>query len=325
MNEREARIIRQKFYRIGKPSEEDIFLFTEAMDLLIRKNKDPNDMMDLGGFYYENKYFDLALKYYEMAAEQGDIDAFICLGYIWYYGRTGAKDYKKAFFYFCAGRDAGDLQAAYKVADMYKNGFFVEKDYEKYCSIIEDLYPKIKRARYLGDPLPEIFTRLARIRMDQKRYGEAQFLLIRAKDFLAQRIREHSFFGDLSIMKWLIHDMYSLPEKLRPTDIDLYDMYHFLEKPVKVTFRCCKKTELEIRSSMEDGVCVIQFGGRWFRDVDDFFAKAEYDGELLTTMYEEFIGWEVTEESADGDASEDAADENSSENTGAGEEKDAAD
>ena len=316
MTIREALDIRDEFFIDLTHTDEEVFIFTEAMEFLIRETKEPEYMMNLGGYYYEQRQFDLALKYYEMAAEQGDIDAFICLGYIWYYGRTGAKDYKKAFFYFCAGRDAGDLQAAYKVADMYKNGFFVEKDYEKYCSIIEDLYPKIKRARYLGDPLPEIFTRLARIRMDQKRYGEAQSLLIRAKDFLAQRIREHSFFGDLSIMKWLIHDMYSLPEKFRPTDIDLYDMYHFLEKPVKVTFRCCKKTELEIRSSMEDGVCVIQFGGRWFRDVDDFFAKAEYDGELLTTMYEEFIGWEVTEGSTDEDASE---------NVGAGEEKDAAD
>lgn len=316
MTIREALDIRDEFFIDLTHTDEEVFIFTEAMEFLIRETKEPEYMMNLGGYYYEQRQFDLALKYYEMAAEQGDIDAFICLGYIWYYGRTGAKDYKKAFFYFCAGRDAGDLQAAYKVADMYKNGFFVEKDYEKYCSIIEDLYPKIKRARFLGDPLPEIFTRLARIRMDQKRFGEAQSLLIRAKDFLAQRIREHSFFGDLSIMKWLIHDMYSLPEKFRPTDIDLYDMYHFLEKPVKVTFRCCKKTELWIRSSMEDGACVIQFGDRWFRDVDDFFAKAEYDGELLTTMYEEFIGWEVTEGSTDEDASE---------NTGAGEEKDASD
>lgn len=293
MTIKEALDIRDDFFFDQVHTDEEVFVFTEAMEFLIRETREPEYMMNLGGYYYEQRQFDLALKYYEMAAEQGDIDAYICLGYIWYYGRTGRKDYKKAFYYFCAGRDAGDLQAAYKVADMYKNGYFVEKNYARYCSIIEELYPKVKRARYLNDPLPEIFTRLARIRMEQKRFGEAQSLLIRAKDFLAQRIREHPFFGDLNIMKWLIQDMYSLPEKLRPTDIDLFDMYHYLEKPAKVTFRYFDE-ELEIRSVPEEGRCAIQFGGRWFRDTDDFFAKAEYDGEPLTALYDDFTDWKVT-------------------------------
>ncbi len=323
MTIREALNIREEFFLDRIHTDEEVFIFIEAMEYLIRETKEPEYMMNLGGYYYEQRQFDLALKYYEMAAACSDIDAFICLGYIWYYGRTGTKDYKKAFFYFCAGRDAGDLQAAYKVADMYKNGYFVEKDYARYCSIIEELYPKIKKAKYLNDPLPEIFSRLARIRMEQKRYGEAQSLLIRAKDFLAQRIREHSFFGDLNIMKWLVHDMYSLPEKFRPTDIDLYDMYRFLEKPAEVTFRYYGET-LRIRSSMEEGACVIEFGGSWFRDVDEFFAKAEYDGELLTTMYEEFSDWEVTQNRGDGDVPENDADEDVSENRD-WEEKDAAD
>ena len=58
----------------------------------------------------------------------------------------------------------GDLIAAYKVADMYKNGYYVQQDTEKYKSMIEELYPKVKNARRLNEPLPEVFTRLARIR-----------------------------------------------------------------------------------------------------------------------------------------------------------------
>ena len=33
----------------------------------------------------------------------------------------------------------GDLIAAYKVADMYKNGYYVQQDTEKYKSMIEEL------------------------------------------------------------------------------------------------------------------------------------------------------------------------------------------
>lgn len=68
MNEREAYLIRNRFRMNETPSEEDIFLYTEAMDYLIYELKNPQAMLELGGYYYEQKYFDLALKYYEMAA-----------------------------------------------------------------------------------------------------------------------------------------------------------------------------------------------------------------------------------------------------------------
>ena len=84
-------------YRGKNPSEEEIFLYTEAMNYLIEEEKNPQHMMCLGGYYYEIKRFDLALKYYEMAAAMNYDCAYECLGYIWYYGRTGEKDYKECF------------------------------------------------------------------------------------------------------------------------------------------------------------------------------------------------------------------------------------
>lgn len=81
-------------------------------------------MADLGGYYYELKKYDLALKYYNMAAELGSEGTEVCLGYVWYYGRTGKVDYEKAFHYFSmAGRNP---VAEYKIADMYHNGYYVE-------------------------------------------------------------------------------------------------------------------------------------------------------------------------------------------------------
>ena len=56
-------------------------------------------MMQLGGHYYGIRRFDLALKYYELAANFEILDAYECLGYIWYYGRTGERDYAKAEIY----------------------------------------------------------------------------------------------------------------------------------------------------------------------------------------------------------------------------------
>ena len=92
------------YYNNTNPTEEDRFLYTEALEFLIRETKDDNYMVELGAFYYEQRRFDLALKYYELAAESDNLYAICDLGYIWYYGRTGERDYEKAFACFDKAR-----------------------------------------------------------------------------------------------------------------------------------------------------------------------------------------------------------------------------
>ena len=207
MTIKEAEQIAIAFEENHNPSEDDVFMFTEAMSFLIEAKHDPSDMMYLGGYYYEIKRFDLALKYYEMAATYDYDPAYECLGYIWYYGRTGERDFAKAFEYFSRLMEKGNITAAYKVADMYRNGYYVDRDQAKYEQIIEDLYPKVTKLNNVFDPVPEVFTRLARIRVSQAKEDEAIDLYLYAKDFLAQRIRHNAFFGNLNIMKWLIDDL----------------------------------------------------------------------------------------------------------------------
>ena len=287
----EAKKIYRNYYRLTHPNEEDRFLFVEALEYLIHETKNSDYMVELGAMYYEQRRFDLALKYYEMAAEYNNIYAIVDLGYIWYYGRTGEKDYEKAFYYFNKAREKGHLIAAYKVADMYRNGYYVEKDLEKYRSIIEELYPKVKNARYLNDPLPEVFTRLARIRSEEGRNEEALALYDAARSFLSQRIRNHPFFGDLNIMKWMIADIYEL-RPFDPASMDLYDLFHVLAAPAKVRFRFEEELH-EVEAVSEEGQLSIRFDDRWYRTIDDFFQKAELDGELITMRYDELYDFEV--------------------------------
>lgn len=287
----EAKKIRDNYYDLTNPSEDDKFLYTEALDYLISETKDPDYMNELGAMYYSDRNFDLALKYYEMAAEAGNLYATSNLGYIWYYGRTGQKDYKKAFYYFDKARQMGDLISEYKIADMYKNGYYVKKDPEKYKEIIEGLYPKVKNARQLDEPLPEVFTRLAKIRSEEGKADEALRLYDTARDFLAQRIQYSQFFGDLNIMKWMIADIYKLRE-FDPDMMDLYDLYYVLKAPHKVRFKYEDDTH-EVESVPEDGGMSVRFDDKWYHTVDDFFRKAELDDEKLTTLYEELYDFEV--------------------------------
>lgn len=282
MNILEAKKIVKNFYSSNYHTNDDEFIFTEAMHYLIEETNSPEYMLELGGFYYENKNFELALKYYEMAAQLGSVNAYIGLGYIWYYGRTGVRDYEKAFNNYSKAMELGDITAAYKVADMYKNGYYVENNYNKYKFIIESLYPKIKDEIHLQKPLPEIFTRLARIRADEGRTEEAIDLYLAAKNFLTQRIRYDNFFGNLSIMKWLVKELYSIVD-IDYNNLDLYDLYVILEKPCEVHF-CCYEEQTVKAAVDENGEFAIEFNGRYFRSVDDFFSKAKLNGDLLTYL-----------------------------------------
>lgn len=279
----EARRIEKDFCGISKPTEEQEFMFLEALSYLIAEENKPEDMMNLGGYYYEIKRFDLALKYYEMASALGYDAADEGLGYIWYYGRTGERDYEKAFKHYSKAMERGNLACSYKVADMYKNGYYVEKDYDKYVSIIEDLYIKVKGAKFLGEPLPEIFTRLARIRKEQGRIDDAIDLYSSAKDFLAERLRYNAYFGNLNIMKWLIDDLYELTD-FPYYFFDFYDLFYLLKKPIKIKFSYNGVMQ-SLEAKIEDGACVVHFNDKWYHDRDEFFMKACIGKERLTSIY----------------------------------------
>ncbi len=221
-------------------------------------------------------------------------EAYECLGYIWYYGRTGERDFKKAFEYFSKMMDKGNLVAAYKVADMYRNGYYVEKDLEKYREIIEDLYQKVQACRNVFDPVPEIYTRLARIRTEEGKEDDAVNLYLKAKNWLAQRIHYNAFFGNLNIMKWLIDDLYELIE-FDEEYFDFFDLYYLLKTPHKIRF-FSDDEEMNLASVMEGDECVVCFNGKWYHSRDDFFKDAAAnDGTKLTAIYGDLYGFEVME------------------------------
>lgn len=101
-------------------------------------------MTDLGSLYYTGRCGELdykkAVHYYTMADKLGERQATENLGYCYYYGRTGEVDYKKAFHYFVKGALDGHLNSLYKIGDMYKNGYYVEKDEKQAFYIYSHCY-----------------------------------------------------------------------------------------------------------------------------------------------------------------------------------------
>lgn len=84
-----------------------------------------------------------------------------CLGYILYYGRTATIDHQKAYFYYHQAAMLGNAESMVKIADMYKNGYYVKQDLAIYVQ-------KIKESYY-------VYTRLARIYMEEGQYDLFSF------------------------------------------------------------------------------------------------------------------------------------------------------
>jgi TPR repeat protein len=89
----------------------------------------------LGRLYYEgfcvDQDYGKARDWFTKAYKSDLPWAAVYLGYCSYYGRDIPVDYKAAFDYFTEAAKAKNACALYKLGDMYKKGFYVEKDPSK--------------------------------------------------------------------------------------------------------------------------------------------------------------------------------------------------
>ena len=300
MKTAEALKVLRDYYDKPTKTEDDEFLFTEALSYLIEETKNPEYMTELAWYYCSKKRFDIEIKYLEMAAEYGYIPAIEELGYMWYYGQHGEKDYKKAFAYFSRGAEGdpdqmGSLWCRYKLADMYRFGCGVEKDEEKYRRMIEEAYEKVRHAQKLNDPYPEITYRFACIRAEEGKTKTAVKLLRKAKRFMAERLSVEAFWGHIEVMGRIVRKIYEL------TAFDIqtatfYDLFYLTKEPCNISFKYYDETyKLEVLEGGEEngGKTAIRFDDKWYRSFAEFCEKAEIDNEKITAVYDEIYDLEV--------------------------------
>ena len=285
MNKREAYRIIEKFSQNDNPTEYDVFAFIEASNFIIETENDPNVMSYLGGYYYGQQKYDLAEKYYLMADENGDKWAADGLGYIYYYGRNGERDYKKAFHYFSKAKNNGNLEAAMKIADMYRNGYGVEQSLEQYKTIIVELYDKLKDTKDLFEPYPEVAHRLGEILINEGKGESAIEMLLKGKSFIQQRIRYNAFWGNFIVCRRTITLLYKVIP-FSSDEFDLFDLFYYLSKPNKATLIYNGKTYL-IESFFDEGEIRVKFLDKYFKSIENFLSTALINGKHLYVIHYE--------------------------------------
>lgn len=260
----------------------------EAVRFLAEETGDPVHITHLGGLYHESGRYDLALKCFEKSADLGDTEACVCLGNMWLSGDAGSVDYNNAFEWFSKALEAGHSYAKICIADMYKNGYYVREDYDKYCSIIEELYQKVKDADWIDEPLPEVFGKMAEIRRKQGKIEEAVQLLLDARLALANELEYIPEADVLETMEKLTDELYELTE-CDMDNLELFDLFHVLKTPCKVSFLYEGKS-YEVKSVREDYGISVVFSHEWYRSIKEFFAKACIGDDKLATLSLEIHG-----------------------------------
>ena len=288
MNLGEALNIKAEYYDKSVRTEYDDLIFANALEYLIDYTNDARFMTELAWHYCANRRFDLEFKYLEMALAHGDSGALVGLGYMWYYGHNGEKDYERAFQYFSRGmsgkNDDRSLRCRYKLADMYHYGLYVSSDQDKYRKMIKEAYGDVKDSIFLHYPLPEIFFRYAGIEFEEGNISEADKLLCTAKRFMAERfIFEPPFWGHMKVMERIIRLMYDL-KRFDEESFDIYDCFYLVGTPCKVRFVSDNK-EYVITMMGQKG---IYFENKWYKTFAEMVEKAILDDEvrLVEKYYE---------------------------------------
>ena len=275
MTNKEAKRIIDKYYRTDNITPDDDFRFIEACSFLIDTENDTDAMVALGGLYYDQQKYNLAEKYYLMADANGDKWAANGLGFIYYYGRNGERDYKKAFHYFNIAKKNGNLEAAMKLADMYHNGYGVTKDDNKYKLLLLEIYDQIKDTTNLFDPYPEVAHRLADIYINEGHGEDTIGMLIKAKSFIEQRIRYNPFWGNFIVCRRTITLLYKVIE-FNEDNFNFFDLFYILAKPNKIKL-IYRGVRFIIESFIDEGELRVKCGDYYYKSIENFLINARFN------------------------------------------------
>ena len=142
----------EEFYEILSPTKEQINDHIEELKFLASKN-DLFGMREFGNAMAYYGRYDIAEKYYNMVIESDknpnkelshSTFAHIELGDLYLKDYIGKKNYDKAYQHYKMAAFYGNVLAKERIADMYKEGIYVKKDYARYVKIITELYEKYK-------------------------------------------------------------------------------------------------------------------------------------------------------------------------------------
>ena len=141
---------KEKLKKVKKSS----VAIAKATSVVIDEKQSAKEQYELGKKFYDYKNYVDAVKYYRIAADQGNMDAQYALGHCYYYGQGVVKDHGEAVKWYQKAADQGLADAKEKLKKVKKSSVAIKKvssiAVEKASSIIVDEKQSAKEQYELG-------------------------------------------------------------------------------------------------------------------------------------------------------------------------------
>jgi len=199
---------------VEPPYDEMFVRFTK--ELAAQNN--PIGLETLGYCYYGgNSLFecdwekcrDIFEKLYSQYGEPGIANS---LGYIYYFGRAnnGIGEYDKAFKYFSIGAASGIYESRYKLADMFRHGYYFTKNNRVAEEIYTDLYQenlKIFSKGFLDCKFADLALRMGGIFAEKQQWPAAYYFYLQADFAIRERMSNYDYYGDQRVFDGVIEGL----------------------------------------------------------------------------------------------------------------------
>ena len=219
-------------------------------------------------------------------------------------GELGYTDYEKAFYYYTRaltappqGGGSKSIEDAYfdcrnwanyKLALMYRDGLYVEKDYAKYQEMIRETYEKTKVSEYPYDSY-DAHIEMARILFEENKIEEASEILLNIRPLIWFFVTKVSSEIDelISINELLYKYCPFDTTEIQPIDIT------YLLKDNNILSFYHNDQKYFIYMIEEEDCQLIQFGQHFYSSIENFMKYARIEGESFCSALPDTYGWEV--------------------------------
>ena len=297
MEKSEALKIINEFYEILSPTEKQRYKYIEALKCLSEK-KYLFAMLEYGNAmaYYGN--YELAKKYYSMVIEldhnarnpfSESSFANVALGDLYKNNYICSNHYELAYQHYLAASTYGNDLAKERIADMYRMGIYVKKDYKKYVEIITELYNKNADKGYCDLSLCQ---KMAEIKYEKKDYEGCKKIV---KIFeIGSGFSAINMFSIRSDIKSII-GIHKLKYKLGmidETEFDIFSISALVEKYNQFSFKYHNKRHI-LKYNKFDRINSYEFMGTKYKTLTDFVLKAKIQDKTILEVMECFTNYRV--------------------------------
>ncbi len=208
-----------------------------------------------------------------------------------YYGYLQPPNYQKAYELYRFGTTKGNLMAKLRLAQMYRDGIYVEQDTARYQKMVEECYTDFC-AVASKEFLPTIAIIVFELSLIEEMRGnlpKSIEYLTELKETLEKAYETGADFDNFSMK--MLNRFYTLTSFNAQT-MNVFDIAYVLQKPCVVQFQV-KRTKYQVQSLYQNNRLVVLFQNRYYRNPQDFLNRATLHNERLKTLNHQIKKMEV--------------------------------